>query len=83
MFTVFIIMFVIRVSLLLNEIIKCDLCFFFLSLSLKNIFFFIHVAYFKHAANLLKYFDKLLKKKKGTLNRLTDCINRSKFLSVG
>ncbi len=59
MFTVFIIMFVIRVGLFLNEIIKCDL-FFSLSLSLKNVFF-IHVAYFNHAANLLKYFDKLLK----------------------
>ncbi len=63
-------------------------CFFLsLSLSLKNVFFFffIHVAYFNHAENLLKYFDKLLKKKKKkvTLNRLTDCINRSKFLSVG
>ncbi len=64
MFTVFIIMFVIRVALFLNEIIKCDL---FLSLSLslsKTLFFFIRVAYFNHAANLLKYFDKLLKKKK-------------------
>ncbi len=40
-------------------------------------------AYFNQAANLLKYFDKLLKKKKVTLNRLTNCINRSKFLSVG
>ncbi len=50
-----------------------------LSLSLKKYNFFIHVAYFNHAANLLKYFDKLLKKKK----RLTDCINQSKFLSVG
>ncbi len=61
MFTVFIIMFVIRVGLFLNEIIKCDLlCFFSLSLSLKNMFF-IRVAYFNHAANLLKYFDKLLK----------------------
>ncbi len=30
-------------------------------------------------------FTELLKKKKKkvTLNRLTDCINRSKFLSVG
>ncbi len=62
MFTVFIIMFIIRVGLFLNEIIKCDLCFF--SLSLKNIFFFIRVAYFNHAANLLKYFDKLLKKRR-------------------
>ncbi len=35
--------------------------FFFFFLSLKNIFF-IHVAYINHAANLLKYFDKLLKK---------------------
>ncbi len=62
MFTVFIIMFVIRVGLFLNEIIKCDLCIFF---SLKKcIYFFIHVAYFNHAANLLKYFIKLLKKKK-------------------
>ncbi len=34
---------------------------FFFSLSLKN--FFLRVAYFNHAANLLKYFDKLLKKK--------------------
>ncbi len=31
-----------------------------LSLSLKNVFF-IRVAYFNHAANLFKYFDKLLK----------------------
>ncbi len=40
--------------------------FFSLSLSLKNVFvfFLIRVAYFNHAANLLKYFDKLLKKKK-------------------
>ncbi len=63
MFTVFIIMFVIRVGLFLNEIIKCDLwatSFFSLLLSLKNVFF-IRVAYFNHAANLLKYFDKLLK----------------------
>ncbi len=60
MFTVFIIMFVIRVGLFLNEKIKCDL-FFSLSLSLKKRVFFIHVAYFNHAANLLKYFDKLLK----------------------
>ncbi len=82
MFTVFIIMFVIRIGLFLNEIIKCDLVCFF-SLSKKHIFF-ICVAYFNHAANLLKYFDKLLKKKKKvTLNSLTDCINRSKFLSVG
>ncbi len=59
MFTVFIIMFVIRVGLFLNEIIKCDLFFSLsLSLSLKKLFFFIRVAYFNHAANL----DKLLKK---------------------
>ncbi len=66
MFTVFIIMFVIRVSLFLNEIIKCDLrCFYFI--------LFLYTAYFNHAANLLKYFDKLLKKiKYVTLNRLTD-----------
>ncbi len=32
-----------------------------LSLSLKNVFF-LYVAYFNHAANLLKYFDKLLNK---------------------
>ncbi len=49
------------------------------SLALKYVFF-IRVAYFNHAANLLQYFDKLLKKV--TLNRLTNCINRSKFLSV-
>ncbi len=64
MFTVFIIMFVIRVGLFLNEIIKCDfICYtcFFLSLALsKKRVFFIHVAYFNYAANLLKYFDKLL-----------------------
>ncbi len=63
MFTVFIIMFVIRVGLFLNEIINCDFIGYFvfsLSLSLKNVFF-IRVAYFNHAANLLKYFDKLLK----------------------
>ncbi len=59
MFTVFIIMFVIRVSLFLNEIIKCDLV-FSLSLSLK-MFFYTRIAYFNHAANLLQYFDKLLK----------------------
>ncbi len=34
--------------------------FFSLALSKKRVFF-IHVAYFNHAANLLKYFDKLLK----------------------
>ncbi len=65
MFTVFIIMFVIRVSLFLNELIKCDLWVayvLYFSLS-KNVFCFICVAYFNHAANLLKYFDKLLKKK--------------------
>ncbi len=54
MFTVFIIMLVIRVHLFLNEIIKCD---FFL------FYFFIHVAYFNHASNLFKYFAKLLKDK--------------------
>ncbi len=77
-------MFVIRVGLFLNEMIKCDLFYFSLSLSLKKLFF-ICVAYFNHAANILKYFDKLLKKKKKkvTLNHLTDWINRSKFLSVG
>ncbi len=78
-------MFVIRIGPFLNEI-KCDLFFFSLSLKKKKLFFFIRVAYFNHAATLLKYFDKLLKKnkqKKVTLNRLTDCINRSKFLSVG
>ncbi len=69
MFTVFIIMFVICVGLFLNEIIKCDFFFFFclslsLSLSLKKLIFFYSVAYFNHAANLLKYFDKLVKKKK-------------------
>ncbi len=60
MFTVFIIMFVIRVGLFLNEIIKCDLyatCCYFSCCCL-----FIRVAYFNHAANLLKHFDKLLKK---------------------
>ncbi len=63
MFTVFIIMFVIRVGLFLNEIIECNLLatYVFFSLSLKNVFF-IRLAYFNHAANLLKYFDKLLKK---------------------
>ncbi len=30
----------------------------------------IRVAYFNHAANLLKYFDKLLKKKKKNLFKL-------------
>ncbi len=61
MFTVFIIMFVIRVGLFLNEIIKCATLFFLsLALSKKRVFF-IRVAYFNHAANLLKYFDKLLK----------------------
>ncbi len=49
-------MFVIRVGLFLNEIIQCDLCFFFfLSLSLSKktyIYIFIGVAYFNHAANL-------------------------------
>ncbi len=33
----------------------------FLSLALSKKRFFIRVAYFNHAANLLKYFDKLLK----------------------
>ncbi len=51
--------------------------FFLESLSLKNIYILIGVAYFNHAANLY------WRKKKVTLNRLTDCINRSKFLSVG
>ncbi len=37
------------------------LSFFSLSLSLKNLFFYTCVAYFNHAANLLKSFDKLLK----------------------
>ncbi len=46
-------MFVIRVCLFLNKIIKCDLC--FLSLSLKKYV----LAYFNHAANILKYLDKL------------------------
>ncbi len=75
-------MFVIRVGLFLNEIIKCDLCFVFFSLSLskKHIYIFIGIAYFNHAANLYWITEK---KKKVTLNRLTDCINRSKFLSVG
>ncbi len=59
MFTVFIIMFVISVGLFLNEIINCDL--FFFSRSLKKLFLNMHVAYFNHAANLLKYFDQLLK----------------------
>ncbi len=36
---------------------------FFFSRS-KKIFFFTRVASFNHAANFLKYFDKLLKKKK-------------------
>ncbi len=76
-------MFVIRVGLFLNEIIKCDLCFFSLSLSLKNIYIFIGVAYFNHAANLYWITEEKKKKKKVTLNRLTDCINLSKFLSVG
>ncbi len=61
---VFIIMFVIPVGLFLNEIIKCDLeatCFFSLSLSLKKHVFYARIAYLNHAANLLKYFDKLLK----------------------
>ncbi len=53
----FIIMFVIRIGLCLNEIIKCDLFFFFLSL--KFFFFFL------------------------ALNRLTGCINQSKFVLVG
>ncbi len=38
--------------------------FFSLSLSKKTYDIFIRIAYFNHAANLLKYFDKLLKKKK-------------------
>ncbi len=54
MFTVFIIMFVIRVGLFLNEIIKCDLgdlvFSLSLSLSLKNVFFYTGIAYFNHAA---------------------------------
>ncbi len=49
--------------------------------------FFIRVEYFNHAANLLKYFDKigLLKKKKinDFLNRLTDCNDLSKLYTVG
>ncbi len=61
MFTVFIIMFVIRVGLFLNEIIKCDLFFLALLLSLKNVFFYKCIAYFNQAANLSKYFDTLLK----------------------
>ncbi len=64
MFTVFIIMFVIRVGLFLNEIIKCNLLATWISLSLalskKTCFFYTRVAYFNHAANLVKYFDKLL-----------------------
>ncbi len=57
-----------------------DLFFLSLSLSLKNVFF-IRVAYFNHAANLLTYFNELLKiNKEVTLNRLTDCIYRSKFV---
>ncbi len=56
MFTMFIIMFIIRVGLFLNEMIKCDLP--FLSLSLLKTNFLIRLAYFNHAANLLKYFDK-------------------------
>ncbi len=52
-------MFVIRVGLFLNEIIKCDFVFLSLALSKKRVF--LYVAYFNHAANLLKYFDKLLK----------------------
>ncbi len=80
-------MFVIHVGLFLNEIIQ-----FYLetyvslspSLSLKKLNC-IHVAYFNHAENLLKYLYKLLKRiyiNKVTLNRLTDCINWSKFLLV-
>ncbi len=46
MFTVFIIMFVIRVGLFLNEIIKCDLLatWFFLSLALskKRVFLYVY-----------------------------------------
>ncbi len=57
-------MFVIRVGLFLNEIIECNLLatYVFFFLSLKKTFFYIRLAYFNHAANLLKYFDKLLKK---------------------
>ncbi len=43
----------------LNEIIKCDLI-LSLSLSLKNVFYTC-IAYFNHAANLLKYLYTLLK----------------------
>ncbi len=53
-------MFVIRVGLFRNEIIQFDL--FFYSLSLKKTYFLICIAYFNHAANLLKYLDKLLNK---------------------
>ncbi len=64
MFTMFIIMFVIRIGPFLNEIIKCDLCLFFsLSLSKKTLFS-LFIAFFNHAANLLKYLDKLVEKKK-------------------
>ncbi len=63
MFTVFIIMFVIRVGLFLNEIKMGLIGNFFFSLS-KKLIFFIRIAYFNHAANLLKYFDKLLGGKK-------------------
>ncbi len=51
-------------NVLWNEIIKCDLLatWFFLSLGLsKKRVFYTCRAYFNHAANLLKYFDKLLK----------------------
>ncbi len=46
-----------------------------------TVYIFIGVAYFNHAANL--YWITEEEKKKVTLNHLTDCINRSKFLSVG
>ncbi len=39
MFTVFIIMFVIRVGLFPNEMIKCDLFFLSLALSKKRVFY--------------------------------------------
>ncbi len=78
-------MFVIRVGLFSEWNNKMRLIgdLFFLSLA-KTSFFYTHIAYFNHAANLLKYFDTLLKiNKYVTLNRLTDCISGSKLLSVG
>ncbi len=57
-------MFVIRVGLFLNEIIKCYLYVIYVSLSLsKKTYIFIRVAYFNHAENRYKYFDTFNKKK--------------------